>query len=56
MAKIQTKTIVLTFSKIVRDTEKSDLLLKEDIASTLEEVAQEMCGSDIVVEAEVVNE
>jgi hypothetical protein len=56
MAKIQTKVITVTFSKIVRDTDSSDLALNKDILATLEEVAQEMCGTDIVVEAEVINE
>jgi hypothetical protein len=56
MAKIQTKVIVVKFNKIVKDNDTSTLVIGEEIAKTLEEVAQEMCGSEIVVESEVVNE
>lgn len=56
MAKIETKTIVLTFSKLVKDHDKASFTLNADLAKTLEDVAQEMCGDGVVVETEIVNE
>ena len=53
MAKIQTKTIVVKFNKIVKNDDESSFDISADIAKTLEEVAQEMCDSTIIVEAEV---
>jgi hypothetical protein len=53
MAKIITKTIIVKFSKIVKDNEiENSLLINDELSKTLEEVAQEMCSSDIVVEVE----
>lgn len=56
MAKIQTKTITITFNKIVKDNDSSTFDIGPEVAKTLEEVAQEMCDSTIIVEAEVPNE
>lgn len=53
MAKIQTKTIVVKFNKIVKNGDTSSFDVPADIAKTLEEVAQEMCDSTIIVETEV---
>jgi hypothetical protein len=53
MAKIYTETIVLTFSKIVResDTDPAPVVLDEHIA-VLEQVAQDLVGDGVVVEIE----
>jgi hypothetical protein len=53
MAKIYTETIVLTFSKIVResDTDPAPAVLNEHVAA-LEQVAQELVGDGVVVEIE----
>lgn len=56
MAKIETRTIVLTFNKLVRDDDKASFALGADMAKTLEDVAQEMCGDSVIVEAVIVNE
>ncbi len=56
MAKIVTKVIVVKFNKIMKDKDNSPLDIGDDVAKTLEEVAQEMCGSDIVVESEIIDE
>jgi hypothetical protein len=56
MAKIQTKVIVIKFNKIVKDGDNSKFVISPDLAKTLEEVAQEMCDSSIIVEAEETNE
>jgi len=51
MAKIVTESVVITFSKIVKDSE-SDILdiASSDIQSALEQVAQELVGDSVVVE------
>jgi hypothetical protein len=56
MARIQTKAIVIKFNKIVKDHDNSDFVIGPDVAKTLEEVAQEMCDSSIIVEAEGIDE
>lgn len=56
MAKIQTKTIIVKFNKIVKNGDTSEFSITPDIAKTLEEVAQEMCDSAIIVEAEVLED
>ncbi len=56
MAKIQTKTIVVKFNKIVKDKDSTSFIISEDVAKTLEEVAQEMCDSSIIVEVEEIDE
>lgn len=56
MARIQTKVIVIKFNKIVKDTDDSTFVIGSDVAKTLEEVAQEMCDSSIIVETEINDE
>ena len=56
MARIVTKVIVVKFNKIVRDDDDSPVVIGKDVAKTLEEVAQEMCGSEIIVETEIIDE
>jgi hypothetical protein len=56
MARIVTKVIVVKFNKIVRDNDDSTVEVGDEVAKTLEEVAQEMCGSDIIVESEIIND
>ena len=50
MAKIHEEVIVITVSKLVKNDESPGALLTEDIGSALEQVAQELLGSDVVVE------
>jgi hypothetical protein len=50
MAKIISENIVITFSKIVKDNEEGSSIAGADVQSALEQVAQELVGSGIVVE------
>jgi hypothetical protein len=50
MAKIVTESIVITFSKIVKDNESGTSVTSSDIQSALEQVAQELVGDSVVVE------
>jgi hypothetical protein len=51
MAKIVTESVVITFSKIIKDTvsDVSDIA-NADIQAALEQVAQELVGDGVVVE------
>jgi len=51
MAKIVTESIVITFSKIVKDTEISHPnVAGDEVQMALEQVAQELVGDGVVVE------
>lgn len=50
MAKIHEEVIVITVSKLVKNDENPGSLLTEDIGTALEQVAQELLGTDVVVE------
>ena len=50
MAKIVSENIVITFSKIIKDTESEVLITNSDIQLALEQVAQELVGNTVVVE------
>jgi ABC-type arginine transport system ATPase subunit len=53
MAKIQTETVVLTFNRLVKDSESAPALLTPEITAALEQVAQELAGTGVVVEVQV---
>ena len=50
MAKIVTESIVITFSKIVKDNDSGTNITSPDIQAALEQVAQELIGDSVVVE------
>lgn len=50
MAKVHEEVIVITVSKLVKNNESPGMLLTEEIGAALEQVAQELLGSDVVVE------
>jgi len=50
MAKIVTESIVITFSKIVKDNDSGTSITSPDIQTALEQVAQELIGNNVVVE------
>jgi hypothetical protein len=50
MAKIVTESIVITFSKIVKDSETGTSIASPEIEAALEQVAQELIGDSVVVE------
>ena len=52
MAKIHTESIVLTLSKLVRDTDAGNEIATADIVAALQSVAEELAGAGVVVEAE----
>lgn len=51
MAKIHEELVIIKLSKLVKDTASdADILANDDIVSSLESVAQELVGSDVIVE------
>jgi hypothetical protein len=50
MAKIISENIVITFSKIVKDSEEGSSIAGSDVQAALEQVAQELVGDTVVVE------
>ena len=53
MAKIVKETVVLEFSKLVKDHEQADTQVSDEIAATIETVAQELVGEGVIVEVTV---
>lgn len=52
MAKIVEEVVVIKFSKIVKDNEKDSFdLASGEVLAALEQVAQELAGGGVVVEA-----
>lgn len=51
MARIYEETVVIRVSKLIKDTEITPMIATEDVITALEQVAQELVGSGIVVEA-----
>lgn len=53
MAKIHTETIVVTISRLIKESEpQSSNLVTEEIVAALEQVTQELVGVGVIVEAE----
>jgi len=52
MAKIYTETIVITLSKLIRDNAPAEPIASDDIITALQQVAEELAGAGVVVEAE----
>lgn len=50
MAKIVSQTFVVTVSRLARDNQAAGSLVADDFAQNLEAVAQELVGTDAVVE------
>ncbi len=51
MAKIISENIVVSFSKIVKDsTSEAESLVSDEVLSALEQVAQELVGDSVIVE------
>jgi len=51
MAQVVTESIVITFSKLVKDSESEvSSIAGADIQAALEQVAQELVGDSVVVE------
>jgi hypothetical protein len=52
MAKIYTESVVITFSKLIRDDTTVDAIATDDIVTALQSVAEELAGAGVVVEAD----
>jgi len=52
MAKIYEEVVVIKLSKLVRDTEAGTEIANTDTIDALASVAEELCGSGVVVEVE----
>lgn len=52
MAKIHTETIVITVSKLVKDSDTVGILADNDVVAALQSVAEELLGAGVIVEAE----
>lgn len=50
MAKIIEEVIAIKVSKLVKDNADQTEILSEEVLSGLEAVAQELCGTDVIVE------
>lgn len=54
MAKIQTESLVITFSKLVKDhTDNEQSIVTAEILDSINAVAEELAGSGVVVEIQV---
>jgi hypothetical protein len=52
MAKMIEDVLVIKLSKLVKDSDASDHIVNDDIQLALEQVAQELAGSGVLVEVE----
>jgi len=52
MAKIQEELVVIKFSRLTRDGQPTDTVITPEISAALEQVAQELVGTGIIVEIE----
>lgn len=50
MAKMHTETLVITVTKLLRDSEQTDIILADDTVTSLEAVVQELAGAGALVE------
>lgn len=53
MAKMIEEVIVIKLSKLVKDSDTTDTIADSDVQAALEQVAQELAGSGVLVEVEV---
>lgn len=53
MAKIHEEVLVIKLSKLVRNEETTDSVATDEVIAALEQVAQELVGSAVVVEVEL---
>jgi len=50
MAKIQEQHVVIALSKLKKDSDPDEVLLPEEVATSLEAVVQELVGDGVIVE------
>jgi len=51
MAKVHEEVVIISVSKLVKDHETPGVFITEEIRAALEQVAQELLGNSVVVEA-----
>lgn len=54
MAKVHEEVVVIKLSKLVKNNDKIENVVTDEIISALEQVAQELVGADIIAEVEKV--
>jgi hypothetical protein len=52
MAKIQEQSVVIKFSKLIKDGDEGQAVIDSDVVTSLEAVAQELAGQGIIVEVD----
>jgi hypothetical protein len=52
MAKVQTETVVITVSKLVKDNADETALISDEVVTALESVVEELVGAGLVVEVD----
>lgn len=52
MAKMIEEVVVIKLSKLVKDSDPADTIADNEVYSALEQVAQELAGSGVLVEVE----
>lgn len=52
MAKVHEEVIVIKLSKLVKDNQKVDSVVTDEVTAALEQVAQELVGADVIAEIE----
>ena len=50
MAKMQTETVVITITKLLKDADSESQVLTNEVCESLEAVAQELAGAGAIVE------
>lgn len=50
MAKMQTETLVITVTKLLKDLDTESTVLTNDVTASLEAVVQELAGAGALVE------
>ena len=53
MAKINTNTIKITASKLLKDSDPAQPLIDAELAQQLEAVIQELLGAGVLIETEI---
>lgn len=53
MAKIQSENVIITFSKLTKDSDETAQITNDELVASLEAVAQELAGAGVVVEIQV---
>jgi hypothetical protein len=52
MAKIHSESIVITFSKLVKESDTSPAIINQELIDSLAVVSEELAGAGIIVEVE----